>query len=393
MMTGMQTAHRHRIVLDCRWRQNQASGIAVYTEALARTLPAADPGSEYRFLYHLQELAETHPRPASATAGDSIWLVPWGPYSLVGQLLLPALLSRHADVYHSPNYLIPLAAFPRGRPGRIGCVTTIHDLIPLKLPDHAPRARKARFLWLYRWLVREAVLRSDAVICPSHATQRDLIELLGLPHSEAKIFVIPEAPAATLRPAPERRSEDPLILFVGRRDPYKNLPLLIEAFAILRNRLPQAHLEVIGPPDPRYPEAEELARRLGVWDAIAWRGYAAHDVLAEAYQRAHVFALPSRYEGFGLPVLEAMACGCPVVCSRAGSLPEIAGEAASYVDPLTAENLAAALHQVLTQADFARRLSQAGLKRAGAFSWEKTARETAALYREVAEQVRRRQAQ
>jgi len=372
------------IVVDCRWILRESSGIGVYTRNLVRALLASSRTDRYRLLFHDAELARRETTCMSPDTGAAeSWVVPWGPYSLLGQLRLPARLHAAGQVYHSPNYLIPYAAFPRRGRRPMACVATIHDLIPLKFPDHAPRARKSRFLWLYRRLVQETVRRADAVIVPSRATRDDVLRILAVPGAAEKITVIPEAPPPGFAPAPAQRSTTPLVLYVGRRDPYKNLPLLVEAFARVRRHVPEARLEVVGPRDPRYPEPEIRARELGVADAIAWLGHLPDSGLLAAYRRAHVFVLPSRYEGFGLPVLEAMACGCPVVCSRAGALPEAAGEAALYVDPLTAENLAAAICRILQQPELAARLVEAGRKQAARFSWDRTARQTREVYQRL----------
>ena len=176
------------------------------------------------------------------------------------------------------------------------------------------------------------------------------------------------------------------ILYVGRAGPYKNLTGLIRAFARLRELCPApVVLQVAGSPDSRYPEAPSLARELGVEEGIEWLGYLSDDDLRKAYQDADALAHPSLYEGFGLQVLEAMACGTPVVCSDRGSLPEVAGDAALLVDPENTESLAQALLVVLTQPQVADGLVARGLDRAAEFTWERTARQTLAVFHEVNE--------
>ncbi|HIE11453.1 MAG TPA: glycosyltransferase family 1 protein [Kiritimatiellae bacterium] len=375
----------NQIVIDCRWILPQSSGIGVYTRELVRALLSVSTQEEYHLLFNNEYLARRETaRLPRRNADFHIWLVPWSPLSLGGQIALPFRIWKRADLYHGPNYMIPFLAFPRKRQGSPACVVTVHDLIPLRFPDHAPRARKSRFLTFFRFLLREAVLRADAVICPSNATCRDIVTLLSLSQKQrSKIHVVPEGIPAGLGPDPVKREKYPLVLFVGRRDPYKNLPMLIDAFARLRRTIPQARLEVIGPPDPRYPEAEQSAARLRLGSAVTWRGYVPPEEMIRAYQRAHAVVLPSRYEGFGLPVLEAMACGCPVVCSRAGSLPEVAADAALYVDPPTPEALARAMERILTAPSLSRMLARKGISRARQFSWERTARETITIYRRV----------
>ena len=174
------------------------------------------------------------------------------------------------------------------------------------------------------------------------------------------------------------------MLYVGRCDPYKNVPGLVEAFArLVREGGVKARLRIVGSPDARYPEAGETARRLGVADRVEWSGYLDEEGLLKAYQEADVLALLSRYEGFGLPVLEAMACGTPVVCSNAASLPEVAGTAARLVEPEDVAGAAAALREVLANPETAARLRAAGLEQAQKFSWRAATDAVLRLYGEI----------
>jgi glycosyltransferase involved in cell wall biosynthesis len=282
--------------------------------------------------------------------------------------------------------MIPFLAFEVGGRGRPRAVVTIHDLIPLIFPHYTPRALKTRLLPLFRWVMREAARRAARLIVPSRSTAEDVIRELRVPEAERdRIVVVPEAAGPQFSPDPSVPRAARQVLFVGRRDPYKNLPTLIRAFARVRRELPDARLVVIGPPDPRYPEAELAAREEGLGEAVEWRGYVDGAGLVRAYREAAVFALPSRYEGFGLPVLEAMASGTPVVCGNRSSLPEIAGDAALLVDPDDGAALAAAIVRVLTDAGLAAGLRERGMKRAADFSWAATARATAEVYRRTAE--------
>ena len=199
-----------------------------------------------------------------------------------------------------------------------------------------------------------------------------------------RIAVAPDGVDARYAPGgekPSARGAPPTVLYVGRRDPYKNLPGLVAAFArLVRDGGVDARLRVVGPPDARYPEAEEAARRLGVAEHVEWTGYLDDAGLLRAYQDADVLALLSKYEGFGLPVAEAMACGTPVVCSNAASLPEVAGAAARLVAPDDVAGAAAALQDVLTNPAEAARLRAAGLEQARKFSWRAAAESMLRLY-------------
>jgi alpha-1,3-rhamnosyl/mannosyltransferase len=173
---------------------------------------------------------------------------------------------------------------------------------------------------------------------------------------------------------------------VGRADPYKNLATLIRAVAALRPQCPfPVVLDIVGPTDTRYPEAAALTRELGLAGAVRWRGYLDDAALVRAYQQAALVALPSLYEGFGLPVVEGMASGTPVVCSNVGALREIGGAAAVLVPPLDVAAWVEALRSVLTDPARAAELRARGLAHAAGFTWESTARQTLALYEEAAQ--------
>ncbi len=374
-------------IIDARWIFPQISGIGLYTRELLRHLPGLDGSVRYTVLFDRPEVMEREMAGTGAAANVTPLLVRWGLFSPASQAHLPGLLRRlDAQVFHSPNYMMPYLAFPPGGRGAVRAVVTIHDLIPLLFPQYTPRALKTRFLPVFRFVIREAARRATRILVPSRSTAEDVIRELRVPAARrGHVVVTPEASNPAYRPDPATRPAGPVVLFVGRRDPYKNLPALVRAFARVVRAVPSARLVVVGPPDPRYPEAEAAAREVRLGDAIEWRGYVDGPGLVRAYREAAVFALPSRYEGFGLPVLEAMACGTPVVCGNGSSLPEVAGDAALLVPPDDEGEIAAALVRVLTDAPFADALRDRGLRRAAQFSWERTARLTLDAYRAAAE--------
>ena len=295
------------------------------------------------------------------------------------------LRSLGIDVFHSTNYMIPLPAFPRDRPGGIKCIVTLHDLIPLVFPEYVPRSRKKRLFPVYRMLMLEVARRSDAIITVSRSSREDILKHLRIPDAHAdRVIVIPEGVSRRFKPLPaaDRRPGRKTILWVGRADPYKNLEALIRAFARLREeQRGGVRLMLVGPKDARYPEASRLASDLGIAPDVEWTGYLGDEALVKAYQDADLFVLPSLYEGFGLPVLEAMACGTPVICSNKGSLSEVAGDAAIRVQPGDVTGMAEAMKRVLTDPRLARDLSERGLRHAEQFSWLRTAQLTLDAYR------------
>lgn len=375
-------------VIDARWIFPQISGIGLYTRELLRHLPGLDGSVRYTVLFDRPEVMEREMEGTGAGAASNVGarLVPWGLFSPVSQARLPGLLRRlEARVYHSPNYMMPYLAFAPGGRGPVRAVVTIHDLIPLLFPQYTPRAMKTRFLPVFRLVIREAARRATRILVPSRSTAEDVVRELRIPADRrGDVVVTPEAANPVFRPDPDVRPAGPVVLFVGRRDPYKNLPALVRAFARVLREVPAARLVVVGPPDARYPEAEAAAREVRLGDAVEWRGYVDGPGLVRAYREAAVFALPSRYEGFGLPVIEAMACGTPVVCGNGSSLPEVAGDAAALVPPDDEGEIAAAVVRVLTDPAHAAALRERGLHRAAQFSWERTARLTLDAYRAAA---------
>jgi glycosyltransferase involved in cell wall biosynthesis len=376
-----------RIGIDARWIFSEMSGIGTYTRELIRHLALADKDNHYVLFFNDPELknrllADAH---LAQSENFSACVVPFGLFSIANQWQMPQVLTaQRVDVFHSPNYLIPLRAFPKNQPGRIRCVTNLHDLIPLMFPEYTPRSRKRRLFPLYRWVMRQVGMRSDVIITGSASARKDVIRHLGIPPArEAAVLNIPDGVSARFKPGPAHgaRGGAKTILWVGRPDPYKNLAGLIEAFARLKEncRFP-ATLRLVGAKDPRYPEADQLAASLGVDREVIRTGYVSDDQLLAEYQQADVFVLPSLYEGFGLPVLEAMACGVPVICSNKGSLPEVAGDAALKVQPQDTLGLSEAIKRVLGDPRLANDMIARGLKQAAKFTWTVTAQETLRAY-------------
>ena len=383
-----------KIVLDARWIFPELSGIGAYTWALIQALAACDQENQYVLLFQdaavMQRVEASFP--AGLPANMTTTHVPYGIFAPVNQVRLPSLLKRlEADIFHSTNYMIPFMAFPRRRPGSIRCVTTIHDVIPLIFPHHAPQSLKSRLFPLYVRVMLEAGLRSDGIITDSESSARDIRHHLRMDSERTdRVRSIPCGVSPAYRPPGDREATGDgapkKILYVGRSDPYKNLTILIEAFAQARREMPvPPQLIVAGSPDPRYPEGPARARELGIDDAVTWTGYLTDEALVRAYQDADLLVHPSQYEGFGLPVLEAMACGTPVICSNASSLPEVAGDAAILLAPDDTQGYSHHMVAVLTDPELSASLARRGLDQARKFSWQATARATLAVYRDVME--------
>jgi glycosyltransferase involved in cell wall biosynthesis len=281
---------------------------------------------------------------------------------------------------------LPLLACPVNiRP--VGCpcpaVVTVHDLIFLRDPARYQASKRLYLQALTGWSVRHA----RRVIAVSEATAADITGLLGVPRR--RITVIPNGVEADgLRPLPPaevaafRRAKglpDNVILYVGTLEPRKNLPALVRAFAAVREAT-GATLVIAGGKGWFYEEIFRTVRELGLEDAVRFPGYVPDAELPLWYNSARVFAYPSVYEGFGLPALEALACGVPVIAADTSALPEVVGTAGVLVDPHSDAALAAALRAVLTDPALAARLAAAGPAQAARFSWDAAARQTLAVY-------------
>jgi glycosyltransferase involved in cell wall biosynthesis len=291
-------------------------------------------------------------------------------------------LRRAGSLVHLPNH--HLARY--GPFLSSSYVVTVHDLIrwfdrraeaPL---INAPNTRDRLHLKLDLGGIR----RADAVIAVSHATKRDLVAA-GV--EAARISVVHSGvDHGRFRPVAGRPIEDPYVLFVGSEQPRKNLAALLAAFAQLRSdaHFSRLRLVKVGPPGGREAafrkETLAAARRLGIERDILFTGWVADHELPRYYTAAECFVLPSLYEGFGLPAVEAMACGCPVVISSAAALVEVCGDAAITVDASDSAALAGAIGAIATNSRLRRELRARGLRRATAFSWSHTARETERVY-------------
>lgn len=378
-----------KIGLDARWIFKEMSGIGVYTRELIRHLAQIDRQNRYVLFFNDADLMKTFQNEMESLPAPNFTfcLVPFGLFSLRNQLRMPAMIrGQKLDVFHSPNYLLPFPAFPRDHSAPTACVTTIHDLIPLIFPEAAPRSRKTRFFPLYCRLMKEMAWRSALIITDSQASRADI--LARLPCRPERVRVIGLGVNPRFKPFTDRNGvpvrfqrREKIILSVGRRDPYKNLTGLIEAFALLREKYRgPLELRLVGPADARYPEPAERAQALGLAGTVKWIGHVSEDRLRDEYQQADLFMMPSLYEGFGLPALEALACGTPVICSNRGSLPEICGQAALQIDPQDPAGICAAMLRVLTDSELAADMISRGRQQAAKYNWPETARQTVMAY-------------
>jgi glycosyltransferase involved in cell wall biosynthesis len=351
-------------------------GIGTYIRELVPAMAEADPSLQVT-LFHAS-FPNASPEPwmdrfhTVELPGSIRRMYPF--WDLLGRPPLPESLAG-ADVLHAPS---PSTIPPPGRGQRL--VVTVHDVAFRVYPSLFPTPWRL----LFRAGTRRAVKRADAVITVSEHTAGDLVRFYDA--DPARLHVVPlaaslpetaEDPARALQRLNVR---PPYVLFVGTLEPRKNLVRLVRAYrrAVASAGLPH-RLVLAGPLGWHHHRLLAEIRAGGPGEVIL-TGRTAPEDLDALYRGADVFVYPSLYEGFGLPVLEAMARGTPVVCSNASSLPEVAGDAAVTVDPRSVGGLASALERLLADPDRLRRLSQAGMERAQRFSWEQTARSTLKVY-------------
>ncbi len=378
------------VVLDARLVNESPSGIGVYATEMIRRIPSLAPDLRFLAIFRSEAIRD------KALGGDIpenvvSAIIPYGPFSPKSQLLIPSFLRRAgAALYHTPHFVMPYLAFPRSLRGKCRCIANIHDIIPLVVPDYAPASRTSKFLGVYRECIRQAILRSHMVITGSCAARNDIMRVFGLDASRCLVvFDGADLSGKSAEDhAPVKAADDlstpRLIIYVGRMDPYKNVPMLVEAFQRIKAACPfPVRLKVIGPKDPRYPEAERRAAELGLSDDIAFTGFVTSAELAEAYRSADLLAHPSRYEGFGLQLVEAMAAGTPVLCTNGGAQPEVAGGAAAIVPAGDVEAFAGAAAAILRDPEKQEKMRSLGKARAACFTWDATARATLETYRLV----------
>ena len=366
------------IALDARL-VGYAAGIARYAVLLADALQRLEGPEHYVIL---RGRRATHVAIHGPNVDTHTVLTP--PHHRLERLTLPVeLLARKPwpTLLHSLDHVAPAW-------GPWRSVVTLHDLAFLLYPGTHTAASRA-----YYAATGESVRRAERVIAVSQRTASDAVRLLGVDPS--RIRVVHEAAAPGFAPRPRERllslaqqlgfdpdPRRPYVLFVGTLEPRKNVPLLMEAFALLRQEV-DAQLLLVGARGWLDESIFDAHARSGVGDAARFLGRLGEEDLALLYSHAGVFVLPSLYEGFGLPVLEAMACGAPVVCSNAGPLPEVAGDAAILLKPEDPTAWAVAMRDVLTRPRTADELRLRGFNRTHDFSWEQTALATREVYREA----------
>jgi glycosyltransferase involved in cell wall biosynthesis len=365
-----------RIGIDAR-RLHDYFGIGTYIRNLLRQLARLDRDSEFVVLCRPGD------RDALASLGSNFRTVPEEaePYSMAEQITVPLALRRErVTLFHAPHYVLPPLVQCRS-------VVTIHDCLHLMFPQYLPN----RLAPVYaRASLTLAARRATRVLTVSESSKRDILRFVDVPAEKIDViynayderFGVEPREEAVARVRERYQLEGEFVLYAGNVKPHKNLVRLIEAFDIVRRGgLDHLKLILIGDEISRYTALRRAVHVHQLHKYVRFLGYQPEDTLAIMYRLASVFVFPSLYEGFGLPPLEAMASGTPVVVSNASSLPEVVGDAALLVEPRDPQSIAEGIRRVLCDQQLRFDLRAKGLARASQFSWETSVRRIREVYR------------
>jgi glycosyltransferase involved in cell wall biosynthesis len=371
-----------RIAIDARKLHDY--GIGTYVRNLIHWLARLDHDHEYLLLCRPEDepgVRALGPRfvPVEERSGNysarELWSVPL------------ALVRRRVDLFHAPHYVVsPLTTVP--------FVVTIHDCIHLRFPQYLPHRPAHAYA---RTIMRRSARQAKRVLTVSEASRQDILHYLKVAPDKVEVIFNALDERLATDPSPEElqrvrerfQIDAPFILYAGNIKPHKNLDRLIEAFSILRRRgVEDAKLFIIGDEASKYPALRRLVHRFQLHHHVRFFGFVPDAVLAALYRLASVFVFPSLYEGFGLPPLEAMAAGTPVVTSNTSSLPEVVGDAALLIDPMDAGAIADAVARILGDGTLRADLVRRGHARVQAFSWERSVSRVQAVYDEVGRRAR-----
>jgi glycosyltransferase involved in cell wall biosynthesis len=369
-----------RIGIDARKLHD--FGIGTYIRNLLRQLARLDHQTDFVLLCRPED------RTTLATLGENFRPVAEsaGNYSLAEQWRIPLALRRErVTLFHAPHYVLPPLVPCRS-------VVTIHDCIHLMFPQYLP----SRVAYVYaKGSITAASRRATRVMTVSESSKRDILRFVDVPADKIDViynayderFGVEPLEEDVVRVRERYQLHDEFILYAGNVKPHKNLERLIEAFHLVRNKgLDHLKLVLIGDEISRYASLRRAVHRHQLHKYVRFLGYLPEETLAVMYRLAGVFVFPSLYEGFGLPPLEAMASGTPVVTSNVSSLPEVAGGAAVLVDPYDPEAIADGIYRVLTDEQLRQGLRKKGIARAHQFSWEASVRRVRDIYQQAIDQ-------
>ena len=366
-----------RIAIDARKLHD--FGIGTYIRNLIRHLARLDDQTEYVLLCGREDCSLTD------QLGENFRAVPENspPYSVTEQLRIPLRLRRERiDLFHAPHYVLPPLTPCRS-------IVTIHDCVHLMFPQYLSNRLAHTYALAAFWV---ATRRSTRILTVSEASKRDILRFFKVPPE--KVTVIPNAIDERFRTAPAEEEvvrvreryqlSDRFVLYAGNVKPHKNLERLLDAFFILRREgVDDLKLLIIGAEISKYATLRRAVHRYNLHKHVRFLGFVPDATLAVLYRLADAFVFPSLYEGFGLPPLEAMASGTPVLTSNVSSLPEVVGDAAILVNPYDPRSIADGMRRLLTDATLRHDLKARGLARSHQFSWDRSVSRIREIYGEV----------
>src|SRR3989449_1297333 len=367
-----------RIGIDARKLHD--FGIGTYIRNLLRQLARLDRETEFVVFCRPDD------REALTSLGENFRPVPErsANYSVAEQLSIPLALRREGiTLFHAPHYVLPPLV-------RCRSVVTIHDCIHLMFPQYLPSRLALQYA---RTSIALAARRAARVMTVSESSKRDILRFVDVKPEKIDViynayderFTIEPREEDVVRVRERYQLHDEFVLYAGNVKPHKNLERLIEAFDLVRARgLDRLKLVLIGDEISKYAALRRAVHQHHLHKHVRFLGYMPHETMAVMYRLAGVFVFPSLYEGFGLPPLEAMASGTPVVTSNVSSLPEVAGDAAVPVDPYSVSSIVGGMRRVLSDPELASELRRKGLVRARDFSWERSVRRVHKIYMQVA---------
>jgi glycosyltransferase involved in cell wall biosynthesis len=376
-----------RVFLDCTGIARRKAGVGVYAKNLIDELTRSQNGAEYFVLVQDDDSdLDFNGRPNVTMLKVPAKIFRRLPLRfLLEQTVLPWLLWRHGiDVLHSLHYSFPLIRFGTKQ------VVTLHDMTFFNMPQ-AHEWIKVRY---FRFFIRADVRCADKVIFVSRSAMNDCAARLGpsrgasavIYHGKSEAYG-PGMDAAEIRRVREKYGlASDFVLFVGTIEPRKNLSRLVSAFSSICGRHPGLLLAIAGMKGWMYDDLMETVRALDLQSRVIFTGFVDEEEKPFLIAAAKVFAYPSLYEGFGIPLLEALACGIPTVTSNVSSLPEVAGDAALTVDPSNVAELSSALERLVSDETLRERLTRESIRQAAKFTWAKTAEMTLQAYRDVISQ-------
>lgn len=370
-----------KISLELQPCCGQISGIGTYTLELAKQLHSTEEMSFYGTIFNYRNRQENPWIKEIPFPVFSNHLLPYGAYRRAWHFLpfsYQAFFPEdQSDVYHFFNYIVP----PRIS-GKV--ITTIHDSSFLLFPETLAKRNLERI----RKDIDYSIQRSDRIIAVSENGKQELMQLLGIDEKKIRVVYNAASPVSSNQTLAEIQKkfhfEHPYILYVGNLEPRKNIPSLIQAYRKLKieKKLP-FHLVIAGQKGWRYESIFETVQKLSLENEITFTGYVSDEDKAALYKNASLFVFPSLYEGFGIPIIEAMSAGVPVVCSNTSSMPEVAGEAALLVSPENIEEIAEAMERLLTDFSLRKEKIRLGTLQASKFSWASSAKKLIEVYEEL----------